>query len=81
VAFVCLLVYTIALTAATCIEARFRAERKLSVGLALGFETWVLVAGAGSFALLGLGSPASPPRLSECRGSASDICRNDALPA
>jgi hypothetical protein len=69
VAFVCLLVYTIALTAATCIEAYFRAERKLSVvGLALGFEKWVLIAGAGGFALLGLGISAIAARAEWAQG-------------
>jgi O-antigen/teichoic acid export membrane protein len=56
VTLVCLLVYTVMLTAAACIEAFFRAERRLSVvGIAIGLEKLMLVTGAGGLALLGFG--------------------------
>ena len=56
VTFICLLVYTITVTAATCIEAYFRAVRKLSVvGIALLSEKLALITGAGGLAILGFG--------------------------
>jgi O-antigen/teichoic acid export membrane protein len=59
VTLVCLLIYTISVTTAVCIEAYVRAERKLGVvGLATGLEKVVLVIAAGGLALLGFGTPA-----------------------